>query len=142
LADENVIVVEGLPNLIRSFDRINRDLGKGVREAIQNAAQPVADEAAARAKSQISGMARSKIPWWSMRTGSLGYGSYIAPLQRGVKYGKNRKPTVAQEKRRRPDFKYPMRAEMEIALQNNQGRVRRAVGEELEELARAWGRRG
>ena len=135
-----VIEVEGLGRLTRAFSKIDRDLGGGVREAMQNAAQPVADEAQARTRANISGMARSRVPWWSMRTGSLSYGSYIAPVQRGVKWGKNRRPSVPDEKRRRPDFKYPMRAEMEIALHTNRARVQKAVVDEMRDLARAWER--
>jgi hypothetical protein len=77
-------------------------------------------------------MARSHIPWWTLRTGTTFKGAYVAPLQRGVKGRDNR--------RRRPKLAPRMGAQMETAFEKNKGKVEDAVLTELDELFRLWER--
>jgi len=133
---ENIIRVEGIADLQRSFFRLSRDLGSGVREALESAAEPVRSDASALARTQISGMARVRLPWWRMRTGVTRTSVYIAPEQRGVKGGR------LNDRKRRPNLVSVMGPRMEEALARNRNKVENAVLDELDELAARWGRNG
>lgn len=125
--------VDGLNELVRAFRVANREVAKDVRTAIEQAGEPIRQEAESRVRASISGMARSKVPWWTIRAGvernTIGY---IVPAQRGVR--DHRSP------RSRPKLA-PLIAEQEqIALDNNADRVEAEFNEAMIEVAKAWAR--
>jgi hypothetical protein len=128
------IRLDGAFELKRAFTRLSKDLGGGVKEALESAAEPIRSQASSNARGEISGMARSRIPWWRMRTGVTAHSVYIAPEQRGVKSGR------INDRKRRPNLTTVMRPHMERALADNRGSVVSNVQRELSELVRIWGR--
>lgn len=134
MANTPPIRVQGLSELVRAFSTLDRNLGRGLREAVENAAEPVRQEASSLMRSEISGMARSRIPWWTMRTGSTRNGAYVAPVQRGVK-GR------PDDKRRRPNLVgIGLNKALVPALERNRERVEDSVLAEMDDLFRAWER--
>lgn len=128
------IRVEGLGALVRAFQVANKEVAKDVRVAIEEAGEPIRQEAQSLVRSEISGMARSRVPWYSIRTGvqrnTIGY---IAPQQRGVK-------SLGRDRKRRPNLA-PLIAEREQrALDNNQERVVDEFNDALDRVARVWSR--
>jgi hypothetical protein len=109
----------------------NREVAKDVRTAIEQAGEPIRAEAFHRARSEISGMARSRVPWWSMRTGVMRNTiGYIVPAQRTHGRGPRRRPNLAT-----------LLAEKEaIALEHNRDRVLDEFNDALGEVAKAWAR--
>lgn len=138
----DAVVVQGLSGLVRAFKVANLEVAKDVRTAIETAGVPIRDEASALAHSEISGMARSRLPWWSMRTGifhnTIGY---IAPEQRGIHTSRKRKLTPLQGRQRRPNLK-PLLLDkaMDPALEHNRDRVFDEFNDALGEVAKAWAR--
>lgn len=134
MPEARTVRVKGATDLIRAFSVLDRNLGRGIKEALENAAEPVRSEAASLAQTQISGMARSRLPWWQMRTGSNLTTVYVAPQQRGVK-------TIGKRPRMRPNLATLLLGRaMEPALDNNADRVEDEVLETLDDLFRAWER--
>lgn len=130
----DAVQVQGLRELVFAFRVANREVAKDVRTAIEQAGEPIREEAQRLVRDEISGMARSRVPWWTIRTGvqrsTIGY---VAPEQRGVK-------TRGGERRRRPNLA-PLIAEREQrALDTNVGRVEDEFEDALDEVARAWAR--
>lgn len=126
--------IHGAVELERAFRALNRDLGKGVREALENAAEPVRQNAQELVRTGISGMARVNLPWYQMRTGSTLRTVYVAPVQRGARQVGSRK--------RRPNLANRMAPLMEQALEQNSPQVEGQVLETLDDLFRAWGAGG
>lgn len=128
------IRVEGLADLQRAFRVANKEVARDVRTAIEQAGEPIRQRAQDLVRLEISGMARSHVPWWTIRTGvernTIGY---IVPAQRGVK-------TRGAERRRRPNLAPLIAAQEEAALNENIGRVEGEFKEALNEVARAWAR--
>lgn len=131
---EKPITVEGLNELKRAFSNVSKDLGKGVREALDAAGQPVRYTAEQLATSNPSGMQRNKIRWQAMRVGITKTTVYVAPVERGVK-------SKAREKLRRPEFKTQLlERSLDPALDQNRDRTVAEFADQLAELARAWER--
>ena len=126
--------VEGLDDLVRAFRVADKEVARDVRTAIEQAGEPIRQEASERVRTNISGMARSRLPWWSIRTGiersTIGY---IVPQRRGVK-------GLGGERRRRPNLAGLIAQQEELALANNQSRVFDEFEDALGEVARAWAR--
>lgn len=127
------VQVVGLNDLIRAFAVADRLVAKDVRTAIEQAGEPIRQEAQTLVRTEISGMARSRLPWWSIRTGvernSVGY---IVPAMRGAQGVSN--------KRKRRNLA-PLIAEREQrALDNNIHRVEDEFEDALNEVAKAWAR--
>ena len=126
--------VEGLGDLVRAFKVADKEVARDVRTAIEQAGEPIRQEASERVRSEISGMARSRLPWWSIRTGiernTIGY---IVPQRKGVK-------GLGGERRRRRNLAGLIAQQEEIALANNQDRVFDEFEEAMDEVARAWAR--
>lgn len=132
-----VIRVEGLTELQRATSRLSRDFGKGVREALEAAGEPVRVDASNLALTRISGMQRGRIPWHRMRVGVTRVSVYVAPEQRGVKSGR------VSDRRRRPKLKTPMLEQaLYPAVDRNRGNLQREVNSEITELFRVWSRFG
>lgn len=128
------IRVEGLDELQRAFRVANKEVARDVRTAIEQAGEPIRQRAQDLVRIEISGMARSRLPWWTIRTGvernTIGF---IVPQQRGVK-------TRGGERRRRPNLAPLIAAQEEAALNENIGRVEGEFKQALNEVARAWAR--
>lgn len=130
----DAVQVQGLRDLVTAFRVASKEVARDVRTAIEQAGEPIRQDAQQLVRTQISGMARSRIPWWEIRTGiqrsTIGY---IVPQQRGVK-------TRGGERRRRPNLA-PLIAEQEqAALDSNVDRVQDEFEDALDEVARAWAR--
>lgn len=136
MAGQGAIAVTGVADLQRAFGNLSRDLGKGVREALAAAADPVRADASLLAREEISGLARARTPigqsWWQMRVGVTRQSVYVAPVQRGVK-------SKGRGKRRRPNLA-PLLLEkaMEPALERNRDRVEHEILSQLDELFARW----
>lgn len=129
---ENVIRIEGLRELDRAFKLYGRGLEKGLREAMETAAEPVRLDAQALA---VENIRKIGLPWSRMRVGVTRHTAYVAPQERGIKRFRG------NEKRVRPNLK-PLLLEraMEPALEQNVPRVEREFGDALDDLARMWSR--
>lgn len=133
-----VLVVEGLSELQRATSRLSRDFGKGIREALEAAGEPIRADASELAHTQISGMTRARIPWWRMRVGVTRSTVYIAPEQRG-----NKKRTRPTNRRQAEAFKGAMLGKaMNPAVDRNLGTIAAQVDQELNELFGRWARLG
>ena len=85
----DAIVVEGLTELIRAFDKADRGLGREVRSALGDAGEVVRVSAQQRASSQIRNIGEI---WPRMRLGVTTSEAYVVPKTRrapghGPKYG-------------------------------------------------------
>jgi hypothetical protein len=132
---EGAIRVEGLRELERAFKLYGRGLEKGVREALEAAAEPVKSDAQALALAEIPriSLPSTTVPWHRMRIGVTRRTAYIAPEQRGDKSRRGA--------RRRPKFATKLLEEaMEPALDRNRSRVERELSDALDDLARMWSR--
>lgn len=129
--------VDGLNELVRAFRVANREVAKDVRTAIEQAGEPIRQDAERRVRAEISGMARSKIPWWTIRAGvernTIGY---IVPNERGGKGSARR----GGGNRARPNLAGLIAEQEELALNNNADRVEDEFNEALIEVAKAWAR--
>lgn len=134
----DAIRVEGLRELVRAYQVANREMAKDVRVAIEEAGEPIRQEAQQLVRSEISGMARSRVPWWTIRTGversSIGY---IVPQQKGVS---GRAGRLAQTKRGRPNLAPLIAEREERARDANTDRVVDEFTQALERVARVWAR--
>jgi hypothetical protein len=131
----SAVRVEGLRDLSKAFRVASREMSKDLRTAIEQAGEPIRQDASNRARTNISGMVRSRVPWWRMRTGversTIGY---VAPEQRGYRGGRGK------ERSRRPNLADRMAPQLEAALAANRDRVVDEFEEALDEMARAWAR--
>lgn len=130
----DVVRVDGLSELVRAFRVANREVARDVRTAIEQSGEPIRQRAQEMVRSEISGMARSRIPWWSIRTGiernTIGY---IVPQQRGVK-------TRGRDRLRRPNLARLIADREERARDENRNLVFREFDDALKEVAKAWAR--
>jgi hypothetical protein len=132
------IRVEGLSELQRATSRLSREFGKGVREALEAAGEPIRSEASELAHSDISGMRRARLPWWRMRIGVTRSTVYVAPEQRG-----NKKRTRPTPRGQAESFKREMIGKaMNPAVDHHIGEFPSQVNAELDDLFKAWGRLG
>lgn len=127
-----ILRAEGLRELVLAFRIAPRGMARDVRTAIEQAGEPIRQDAQERVRTQISGMARSHVPWWTIRTGversTIGY---IVPAQRGARGG---------SRRGRPNLAPLIAAHEEAARDANSDRIVDEFEEALEEVARAWAR--
>ena len=79
------VLVRGLRELQFATDLLQKGLASDIREGLKSAAEPVRREAQISAGTQISGMARSRIHWETMRTGVTRTLVYVAPKQRSTR---------------------------------------------------------
>lgn len=129
------IRVEGLRELERAFRLYGRGMEKGLREALEAAAEPVRQDAQSLALAEIPriSLPSTTVPWHRMRVGVTRRTAYVAPEQRGDK--------SRRAGRRRPNFATKLRSEaMEPALDRNIKNVEREIGEALDDLGRRWSR--
>lgn len=130
-----VLRVEGLGELRRATSRLSRDFGRGIREALEAAGEPVRQDASNLALNRISGMQRGRVPWHRMRIGVTRSIVYVAPEQRGVKGGR------VGDRRRRPRLKTPMLEKaLYPAVEQNRDKIAGEVNAEVTALFRAWSR--
>lgn len=129
----DMILVENLDKINRSLARSGPLVAKAQRMGLREAAQPVRLDAERLARSEISGMRRSRKqppPWSEQRIGQTVHEIYIAPRQRGVKSRTDRS-------RRRPNFAVLMLGKSyEPALERNQVLVRNTVDAWLGRIVR------
>jgi len=130
------IVVQGIDALKRSFATLDRNLGKGISEALENAAEPVRTDAQSLALGRIRRMSRSP-QWATMRVGTTRDTIvYLAPGRKGVN-------TIGGGRRKRPNLAgLLLHRAMEPAVEQNAPNVEAQILNELDELFRAWGRLG
>lgn len=129
----DAIQVDGLADLQRAFTAADRALRQDLRDALEEAAQPVRRDAQLAATT-ISHM--TTVPWTRMRTGIIrGAVVYVAPVERGAK-------TRANQRRRRPGFKNVLGPRMDAALVKNRPAVIRRLDVMLAEVKRVWERHG
>lgn len=123
--------IEGLRELERAFKLYGRGMEKGLREAMEAAAEPVRQEAESLATANIRNIG---IPWSRMRVGVTRRTAYVAPAQRGGRTSRN-------PRRGRPNLRELLLGRaMEPALDANIGTVEREFGDALDDLGRMWSR--
>lgn len=131
---DRAVRIEGLSELVAAFRVYDRRMAQDIRTAIEQAGEPIRQRASQLVLSEVSGMARSRLPWWTIRSGvernTIGY---IVPMQRGVK-------TRGRERFKRPNLAPLIAEQEEAALNENIGRVEDEFVDALEEAARAWAR--
>ena len=126
--------MKGLNELVRAFQVANKDVAKDVRTAIEQAGEPIREEASQRSRSLISGMSRSRVPWWPMRSGVIRNTiGYVAPLQRGS-------TSAGGARRKRPNLAPLLRQQEEAALEHNQVKVLAEFEDAMNEMAKSWAR--
>lgn len=132
---QSAIAVEGLSDLVRAFRVANREVARDVRTAIEQAGEPIRQRASDLVRTEISGMARSRLPWWTIRAGvernTIGY---IVPNERGRfsqrnprRYSRRKVADLIAEQEQR-------------ALDENADSVLEEFDDALKEVARAWAR--
>lgn len=127
--------VEGLNDLVRAFRVANREVARDVRTAIEQAGEPIRQRASELVRTEISGMARSRLPWWTIRAGvernTIGY---IVPNERGRFTKRN------PRRYRRPRIADRIAEQEQRALDQNTDRVYDEFTQALDEVAKAWAR--
>lgn len=130
---ERAVRVEGLDDLVRAWRVANREMAKDVRTAIEEAGEPIRQMAQSLVRSEISGMSRGRLPWWTIRTGversTIGY---IVPAQRGARDFRSR--------RKRRNLAALIAEREQRALDANIGRVEGEFVDALNRVARVWAR--
>lgn len=125
------IRIENLRELERAFKLYGRGMEKGLREAMESAAEPVRFDAQELAVSNISNIG---IPWSRMRVGVTRRTAYVAPQQKGRR-------TRLRPNAGRPNLRgLLLDRAMEPALERNIPRVEREFADALDDLARMWSR--
>ena len=129
---ERAIRIEGLRELDRAFRLYGRGMEKGLREAMEAAAEVVRPDAEALARSTLK--TPKNVDWTLMRVGVLKRVSYVAPVERGRRT--QRRPNSG-----RPKLKgLLLDRAMEPALEQNVSRVESEFDDALKDLARMWSR--
>lgn len=136
-APQKAVRVEGLDQLVRAFRVADARVARDVRTAIEQAGEPIRQRASELVRTEISGMARSHVPWWTIRTGierrTIGY---IVPAERGGRGSARR----GGGPRARPNLAGLIAEQEGVALDENIGRVVDEFNDALEEVAKAWAR--
>lgn len=128
---ENAVRIEGLRELERAFKLYGRGLEKGVREALEAAAEPVRFDAQSLATASIRNIG---IPWSRMRVGVTRRTAYVAPNERG-------RSTQRNPQRGRQNLRgLLLERAMQPALDQNIANVEREIGDALDDLGRMWSR--
>ena len=130
---DKIVRVQGLDELVRAFRVANREMAKDVRTAIEQAGEPIRQMGSELVRNELSGMSRTRLPWWRLRLGvernTIGY---VVPEQRGVRDFRSR--------RKRPKLAALIAEREQRALDANIGRVEAEFVDALNEVARAWAR--
>jgi hypothetical protein len=137
---ERAVRIEGLRELERAFKLYGRGLEKGVREALEAAAEPVRSDAQTLALAEIPriNLPSTTVPWHRMRVGVTRRTAYVAPEARGAK---NRQFRTKSRIRSNQRFANKLLTEaMEPALDRNIANVEREIGVALDDLGRRWER--
>jgi hypothetical protein len=128
----DAVRVVGLRQLERAFRAADRAVASDLKDALEEAAQPVRRDAQSLASSQITNVSPGD-PWAGMRIGSSRSIVYVAPIERSR--GRGDSP------RRRPKFGTKLMTEaMEPALERNRENVERRLDRMLDEVADVWER--
>jgi hypothetical protein len=118
-----------LRELNRAFRLADKAVHQDLRDALEEAAQPVRSDAQSLATQRIR---RIGPTWARMRVGTAGGVVYVAPVERGAKGRGN-------QRFRRPNLADLMMSRaMEPALERNEGRVIARVNEALNDVHRVW----
>lgn len=88
----DAVRVKGLRELQRALKQADKETRLGVRAELRNVAEPVRQEAAQLAGSQIR---RNTPAWAAMRTGVTQKSVYVAPKQRGTKNPRSKRKNLA-----------------------------------------------
>ena len=123
-----LVRVDGLAELNRAFRKADKALVGDLKDALEEAAQPVRRDAQSLAVSHIR---RIGPDWSRMRIGTIRGVVYVAPVERGT-----RNPRLARKKLA-PRM---LTLAMEPALARNEGLIIRRVDEALDDVAKVWER--
>ena len=126
---DRAVRIEGLRELERAFKLYGRGMEKGLREAMEAAAEPVATEAQSLAVSTIK---QSAIDWTRMRVGVTRRTAYVAPQQRGRGTPPNRRRRICAIASRAGRWSRRSSTTSET--------VEREFDDALKDLARMWSR--
>ena len=127
----SAVRVEGLAALQRANAMVEREVSVELKEALRDAAAPVATDARSLARTHIR---RIGDPWSEMRLGVTRRAVYVAPKQRG----RNRNPRL-----RRPNLgRLLVGRAMAPALEQNRSEIERKVNVALNDLFDRWARVG
>lgn len=124
--------IEGLRELERAFKLYGRGMEKGLREAMETAAEPVRSDAQSLARVALKPAVN--VDWSLMRVGVTRRTAYVAPAQRG------RRGRLRPNAGRRNMRELLLGRAMEPALEQNIGNVEREFDDALKDLARMWAR--
>lgn len=125
------VVVKGLAALQRANAMVEREISVELKDALIDAARPVATDAEQLARSSIR---RIGIPWSQMRIGVTRRAVYVAPKQRR----RVRRPSAA-----RPNLaRLLIERSMVPALERNQSQIEQRVNVMLNDLFDRWARVG
>lgn len=126
---DNAIRIVGLKELERAFGRADKELRADLKGALEEAAAPV--RADAQALAPLVPKVEPGDPWSRMRVGSGRSAVWVAPVERGTR----------NPKKRRPKFKYPLLGRaLEPALSRNREKVIDRIDQMLSEVAKVWSR--
>lgn len=132
---EGALRVEGLDELVRAFRVANREVAKDVRQAIELAGEPIRQLGSELIRTEVSGMSRTKMPWWRLRLGvernTIGY---VVPETRGARDWRS--------PRKRRNLAKLIAEREERALAAHAHRVEREFVAALNDVAKAWSRVG
>jgi hypothetical protein len=124
--------VLGLREVQRAFRAVDKAVASDLKDALEEAAQPVRRDAQALASSEITNVQQGD-PWAGMRIGTGRSLVYVAPIERSR--GRGDSP------RRRPKFGTKLMDEaMEPALERNRANVENRLDSMLDEFADLWER--
>lgn len=124
--------IRGLREAQRAFRAADKAVASDLRDALEEAAQPVRRDAQALASSEITKVQQGD-PWAGMRIGTGRDVVYVAPIERSR--GRGDSP------RRRPKFGTKLMTEaMEPALARNVENVVNRIDRMLDEVADVWER--
>lgn len=125
--------VVGLNGMLRAFAEADKTLRDDLKDALQEAAQPVRGAAQQLAGTRIRHMGVGR-PWARMRVGQSGSIVYVAPVERGVK-GRG------GQRLRRPNLAdLMMDRAMEPALEGHQEQVIQRLDKLIDEVIDVWTR--
>lgn len=132
---KGTIVVSGLEDVNRAFNRIDTRLARAKNNALKHAAEPVRKDAQALAPYVVRNLRRGPGPsgadWSAVRSGVTQKTVYIAPTERG----RNKNP-----KKKRPNFKdVVLDKAWKPSLEHNREKVVDIFGNEFfGDIAEAW----
>lgn len=127
---QRAIVVDGVGELRRAFNRADRKLGRDLARTLKDVGEPVREDAEQKV---LAGIPRIGFAWSRMRTGISRSVVYVVPKERGRQSRQN-------PKLRRPNLADLMGPEMDQALTDNAHEVEQRFNRLLVDVARTWER--